>query len=234
MLELRAIRAGYPGNPVLWDVDLRVPQQSVVVLLGANGVGKTTLLNVVSGLLTPTRGSVWIDGVDVTKHRGHKRAQLGLCHIPEGRGIFPTLTVRDNLKMAPRQGGEPFADIVDLVAKAFPVLGRRMSQQAGTLSGGEQQMLSLARAYVTRPRYVLIDEVSMGLSPVLVDETFAFLRKLADRGSALLMVEQYAQRALALADFTFVLSKGRVVFAGEASEVDMERLADDYLGVGVG
>jgi branched-chain amino acid transport system ATP-binding protein len=151
-----------------------------------------------------------------------------VCHVPEGRGIFRSLTVRENLITFRPPGGEDRA--FDLAAEAFPRLGQRMSQVAGTMSGGEQQMLALARAYVQDPRFVLLDEVSMGLAPKIVDEVFEFLELLAKRGSALLLVEQYVARALGVADYVYLLNKGEIVFAGEPDELDADDLAEQYVG----
>ena len=227
-LELRDIVAGYEAATVLRRATIVAPHSSVTALLGANGVGKTTLLRVASGLLAPTAGSVLIDGHDVTRQPPHRRVALGLCHVPEGRAIFPTLTVRENLQLHDRGAiDDPIGTAVD----AFPRLGERLGQLAGTMSGGEQQMLALARAYISGARYVILDEVSMGLAPTVVAEIFEFIRRLAERGVGLLVVEQYIQRALAVADVVYVLRKGAVAFAGEPSELDGDALARQYIGV---
>lgn len=230
MFELRKITAGYGGHVVLRDVTLKVPAGSVVALLGANGAGKTTLLRVASGLLKPVHGSMHIDGVDVTGARPHQLVRRGVCHVPEGRGIFPSLTVRDNLRMQCQAGNEE--EMIAKSVEVFPSLGRRISALAGTMSGGEQQMLALARAYIQNPRLALLDEVSMGLAPVVVDEIFKFLELLAREGSSLLLVEQYVTRALAVADYVYLLNRGRVSFAGEVSEVDADAIAAEYVGSG--
>jgi len=228
MLELRSVTAGYGGATVLRDVTIAVPPSSVVALLGANGAGKTTLLRVASGLLAPASGELVVDG-EVVRDDPHRLVGRGVCHVPEGRGVFPSLSVRDNLTVfAP--GGESAA--IDRAVTAFPRLGERLKQVAGTLSGGEQQMLALARAYVQQPRFVLLDEVSMGLAPVIIDEIYDFLGRLAADGAALLLVEQYADRALALADYAFVLSRGRIAFAGEPVELADADLMSYYLASG--
>lgn len=228
MLELTNVTAGYGDTAVLRDVSLWVPPQSVVALIGANGAGKTTLLRVASGLLKPSEGRMTLDGVDVTGRSPHVLANRGVCHVPEGRGIFPALSVRDNLLI---QAGDGDIDAaVDRAVSAFPILGKKLSQPAGSLSGGQQQMLSLSRAYVTHPAYVLLDEVSMGLAPVVVDEIFAFLAELATQGCALLLVEQYITRALELADYVYLLARGRIEFAGEPGELDAGELMARYLG----
>ena len=231
MFTLDGIVAGYAETTVLRGVSLSVPDASVVALLGANGVGKTTLLRVASGLLRPTAGHMTLDGADVTGHRPHQLAAAGVCHVPEGRGVFPSLTVRENLTLQAGSGGR---DGVDRAVDAFPRLGERMGQTAGTLSGGEQQMLALARAYLANPRVMLLDEVSMGLAPKIVDEIFVFLDRLAHEGSSLLLVEQYVTRALALADYVYLMNRGTIAFCAEPSELVDEDVFARYLGTDVG
>jgi branched-chain amino acid transport system ATP-binding protein len=228
MLELRNVTAGYGGTAVLRDVSLWAPARSVVALLGANGVGKTTLLRVASGLIPATSGQLLLDGEDVTRQRPHDLARRGVCHVPEGRGVFPHLTVRDNLLI--QANGGDVEGAVERAVAAFPILGQKLSQTAGTLSGGQQQMLALSRAYVTDPAYVLLDEVSMGLAPVVVDELFDFLGKLAAQGCTLVLVEQYVTRALALADYVYLMNRGRIEFAGEPDELDSDSLIERYVG----
>jgi branched-chain amino acid transport system ATP-binding protein len=228
VLELRGIHAAYGGTRVLHDVTLVVPPGSVVALLGANGAGKTTMLRVAAGLLTPQAGQLLVDGTDVTGWAPHRIVARGVCHVPEGRGVFPSLTVRENLVVQSRRGHERTA--IEAAAAAFPVLGRRLNQVAGTMSGGEQQMLALAKAYVQSPATVLLDEVSMGLAPIVVDEIFEFLQRLAAGGASLLLVEQYVTKALAMADYVYLLQKGQIVFAGEPGELDGEDLFARYLG----
>ncbi len=228
MLELRHVSAGYGTGKVLEHVDLVVPDGAVVALLGPNGAGKTTLLRVASGLLRPSAGRVLCDGEDVTGASPYAMARRGICHVPEGRGVFPTLSVADNLRLQ----APPAVDrkAMDLAASAFPRLDERRSQLAGTLSGGEQQMLALARAYVSEPSTVLLDEVSMGLAPLIVDEIFDHLRRLAAKGLSLLVVEQYVARALEIADYVYILNRGRICFAGEPAEVRDETVLESYLG----
>lgn len=228
MLSLQGITAGYGATTVLRGIDLVVPDRAVVALLGANGAGKTTLLRVACGLLSPSAGRVFVDGNDVTGRRPHVLQKAGVCHIPEGRGVFPNLTVRENLELqaAPAQRRAGVARAVE----AFPPLGNRLGQLAGTMSGGEQQMLALARAYVQHPHTVLLDEVSMGLAPRIVDEIFEFLSRLAAEGTSLLLVEQYVTRALAVADYVYVLNRGRLSFAGDPSELDQGSVFEQYLG----
>ena len=173
MLRLEGVNAGYGSTTVLRDVSLWVPPSSVVALLGPNGAGKTTLLRLASGLIRASAGRITIGDQDVTRSGAYELAKRGICHVPEGRGVFPNLTVRDNIVV--QATGKNVADAVEKATAAFPVLGRRLGQLAGTMSGGEQQMLALARAYVSSPSYILLDEVSMGLAPLIVDEIFDFL-----------------------------------------------------------
>jgi branched-chain amino acid transport system ATP-binding protein len=230
-LEARGVHAGYGQTTVLRDVSVTVPAGSVVALLGPNGAGKTTLLRVISGFVATSAGSVHLAGDDVTRAKPHRRFAAGLCHVPEGRGVFRGLTVRDNLVMQARRGAE--ADAIERAAAAFPILGERLAQPAGTLSGGQQQMLAMAAAYVRDASLVLVDEASLGLAPIVVDEIFASLERLARTGTALLVVEQYIDRALALADYVALLAQGRVVFWGEPGELAHDEIYARYLGVEV-
>ena len=228
MLELRGISAGYGRSTVLRDVDLVVPDRSVVALLGANGAGKTTLLRVASGLLPPSAGQLLVDGRDLAGSRPHVLTRAGVCHVPEGRGVFRSLTVRDNIALQAPDGDERGA--LERAVTAFPRLGERLNQVAGTMSGGEQQMLALARTYVQSPRLVLLDEVSMGLAPKIIDEIFVFLDLLASQGASLLLVEQYVSRALEVADWVYLMSRGEIVFAGEAAELADRDVFAEYVG----
>jgi branched-chain amino acid transport system ATP-binding protein len=227
MLELRNVHAGYGETTVLRDVSLTVPDGSVVALLGPNGAGKTTALRVISGLIRPAEGEVLLNGEDVRKWKPYERTRKGgLCHIPEGRGIYPSLTVADNITLHALKGGESAA--MERAIEVFPVLGGKLKQLAGQLSGGQQQMLSFVRAYVQQPSLVLVDEASMGLAPVVVDEIFEFLSMIAASGTSLLIVEQYVRRALAIADHVYLLNKGSIVHSGAPDEVD--DLYTHYLG----
>ncbi|HVW32797.1 MAG TPA: ABC transporter ATP-binding protein [Acidimicrobiia bacterium] len=230
-LELRGVSAGYDGHVVLRDVSLTVPERSVAVLLGPNGAGKTTLLRVAAGVLAPQRGSVLLDGADVTGWPAHRLANRGLRLVPEGRGIYRTLSVAENLRLQAPPGAERSG--FDDALSALPRLGERLKQKAGTMSGGEQQMLALARTYAARPDIALFDEVSMGLAPKIVDEIFDHLRELAEAGMALLIVEQYVKRALELADYVYVLNKGRIEFVGEPGELSEAHISASYLGSAV-
>ena len=231
MLTIEGVSAGYAGVPVLRDVSLVVPRSSVVALLGPNGAGKTTLLRVASGLLRPAAGRITLDGEDVTGLASHQLAARGLCHVPEGRGVFPPLSVRENLVLFAAPGTERTA--VDRATEAFPRLKDRLDQAAGTMSGGEQQMLALARAYLSGAPVILLDEVSMGLAPVVVDGIFEFLERVAHEGTSLLIVEQYVNKALAIADYAYILGRGRITFAGDSSELVDEDVFHRYLGIEV-
>jgi branched-chain amino acid transport system ATP-binding protein len=229
MLELTQITAGYSGSKVLHEIDLSVPQASVVALLGPNGAGKTTLLRVAARTLAATSGSIMFDGSDMTKARPHELARAGVCYIPEGRGIFPALTVRDNLLLF--GANSPAKSPLDTAVEAFPFFERRLNSLASNLSGGERQMLALARAWLTKPKVVLLDEVSMGLAPMIVDDVYAFMRRLAADGISLLVVEQYVQRISELADHVYLLRNGRVTFSGPPGNLgSQEEILGHYLG----
>jgi branched-chain amino acid transport system ATP-binding protein len=219
MLELRNISAGYDTGLVLRNVNLIIPDNSVVALLGPNGAGKTTLLRVASGLLKPSSGQLILDGVDMTGKPPEALAK---------RGIFRALSVADNLRLQAGRGST--RDAISRAVEAFPRLGERLKQTAATMSGGEQQMLALAHAYVSQPAVVLLDEVSMGLAPKIVDEIFVHLRNIAAEGAALLLVEQYIPRALELADYVCILNRGRVRFVGEPGEIGEESVIESDLG----
>lgn len=231
LLQLRGIEAGYGDSVVLRDVSLTVPSGSVVALLGPNGAGKTTLLRVVSGFLRPSRGDVLLDGEVITEVKPYRRARRGLCHIPEGHGVYPSLTVRENLVLHTWKRREKAA--IERAVENFPILGQKLNQPAGELSGGQQQMLAVVRSYIDNPRLVLVDEVSMGLAPVIVDQIYEFLAKIVRDGASLLLVEQYVNRALAAADQVCILAKGEVAYAGKPSDV-REDVFEHYLGVAAG
>ena len=226
-LRLEAVSAGYGRVEVLHGVDVVIPDGSVVALLGANGAGKSTALRVAAGLLPARAGRVLVDGTDVTSLAVHARAARGVCLIPEGRAIFRRLTVRENLAM--QVGGRDVAGAIERCVVTFPRLADRLEQVAGTMSGGEQQMLAVARALVTEPALVMADELSVGLAPVIVDEIFAAVESLRARGVSLLIVEQYVERVLELADYVYLLHKGSVAFVGEPSQC-RGSLFEQYMG----
>jgi branched-chain amino acid transport system ATP-binding protein len=228
LLELRSVTAGYGRTTVLREIDITVAAGSVVALLGPNGAGKSTLLRVASGLLSPTGGEVRLLGADVTRRRAHQRARGGLCLVPEGRGIFPNLSVRENLTLQippwKRKAG------YDIALEAFPILKERLSQSAGSLSGGQQQMLALSRCFLSEPKVVLLDEVSMGLAPRVIDQIFEALAHLVRSGVSMVLVEQYVTRALHLADHVYLLGRGQVNFSGTPSQLDEVKLMQHYIG----
>lgn len=228
MLELREVTGNYGGATAVRDVSIEVPDSSVVALLGPNGAGKSTTLRIASGVMRPARGQVLLDGRDVTNLSPFRRARLGVCLLPEGRGIFPSLSVRQNIGLFAPKGKEE--ESLEQAASVFPILGQRRKQLAGTLSGGEQQMLALSRAYVSGPKLVLVDEASLGLAPLVVDEIFSFLKRLISESISVLMVEQYVTRALEMAKTVYVMQKGQVVFGGPPAGLDVERLFGMYAG----
>jgi branched-chain amino acid transport system ATP-binding protein len=228
-LAVDHLTAGYGATTVLWDVSLEVPSASVVALLGPNGAGKTTLLRAASGLIPAAEGRVVLGGRDMTGKGMHEMAREGLCHVPEGRGVFPSLSVKENLTLFSPKKGESAA--LERAAATFPILGKRMRQTAGSLSGGEQQMLAIVRAYISNPRLVLVDEASLGLAPLVIDQLFEFLGRVSREGAALLLVEQYVYRALELADRVYLLNHGRIVYAGTPSDLEGEDIFERYLGI---
>ena len=231
LLELTGVKAAYGRIEVLHGVDLTVPRGSVVALLGPNGGGKTTTLKVISGQMAPTSGCVHIAGRHVNGMAPHRLAKAGVCTLPEGRGIFPNLTVTENLRLL-TYGGQPFEHIETATFAAFPNLATRRDQVAGTLSGGEQQMLAMARCVSSQPALLLLDELSSGLAPQIVERLYDVVRDLARRGTSVLLVEQFTDTALTLADEVVMLSRGTVVFEGAPSTVTDEQLSAAYLGHG--
>jgi len=227
-LELREVTGGYGQTTVLRGVSITVPASGVVALLGPNGAGKTTLLKMVSGFLRPSSGSIRLFGDDAVGIAPYRRFEEGLCHVPEGRGVFRSLTVRENLIMQSRKGEE--AQAISQACEVFPALGRRIGYVAGTLSGGEQQMLAMAAAYVRNPSLILVDEASLGLAPLIVDQVFAFLRQVTSEGAALLIVDQFVTRALEMATTAYVLRQGEITYSGAADELLDGELFSQYLG----
>jgi len=229
ILELRNVRASYGSIEVVHGVNLTVGRGEVVALLGPNGAGKSTLIKVASGILRPSAGQLMIAGRDATGASANALARAGLCTIPEGRGIFPNLTVRENLLMA-TYSGHKLSDIENSTYARFPRLAERRSQLAGTMSGGEQQMLSLARALATDPVILLLDELSMGLAPLIVSELYQQVAAIAAEGVSVLVVEQFARTVLGVADQAVLLAHGTVQAFGKASEIGEDELASAYLG----
>jgi branched-chain amino acid transport system ATP-binding protein len=221
LLELRDVDSGYGPFRALFGVSFSLARGSVLALLGSNGAGKTTVARVCSGLIAPTSGQVLFEGVDVTGRRPYKFAQLGVVHAPEGRSVFASLSVSENLELTFRRtrGRGGVKGALDEAYGLFPRLGERRTQQAGTLSGGEQRMLSLARVLVEKPRLLIADELSLGLAPLVVDEVYRTLETIRSSGTTLLLVEQHVHHALAIADDAIVMTKGEVAYAGPVSEL---------------
>jgi branched-chain amino acid transport system ATP-binding protein len=232
MLSINSLRSGYGKIEVLHDIGLEILQGQIVTLIGANGAGKTTLLKTISGLLRPISGSIAFEGASIMRRPPHKIVGLGISHVPEGRAILKRMTVLDNLRMGAyvRSDSEVGRDIESVLSR-FPVLSERRLQMAGTLSGGEQQMLAIGRALVARPRLLLLDEPSLGLAPKIVTQIFLTLRELKSEGKTILLVEQNARQALRVADHGYVLERGRIVYSGSGQELlNMPEVQRTYLG----
>jgi branched-chain amino acid transport system ATP-binding protein len=229
LLELREVRAGYDGVTVLHGVDLTVAAGQVVALLGPNGAGKTTTLRIAAGVHPVTSGRLLLGGRDMAGANPRDLARAGVCLIPEGRGVFPNLSIRDNLLMM-TYTGRSRQEIEEFTYQRFPVLGKHAARAAGTLSGGEQQMLALARGLATDPAVLLLDELSMGLAPVVVSRLYEHVAEIARQGVAVLVVEQFATAALSIADHAAVLVRGRVALQGRPDDALRNELSDLYLG----
>jgi branched-chain amino acid transport system ATP-binding protein len=235
LLELDRLSVSYGGMKALTDVSLTVPEGCVVALLGSNGAGKTTALRTISGLVRAQSGAIRFRGRNIAGLAPHRVTAKGIIHVPEGRGIFRSLTVEENLQMAGyRRGLHGSPSAIHQAVEMFPVLGERLRQAAGTLSGGEQQMLALARAFAAEPTLLMLDEISMGLAPAINQQLFATIRSVAERGVSMLLIEQYVDAALELADYCYVLEKGRIVDVGEPEDLrTSEALTAAYLGAGI-
>jgi branched-chain amino acid transport system ATP-binding protein len=232
VLEVGALRAGYGALEVLRGVDLTVAAGEIVALLGSNGAGKSTLNNTVCGLYRPFGGTIRFDGRDIGGRASKHIVEAGLVQVPEGRRVFPNLSVRDNLELGSYRRGKPARKRnFDKVLATFPRLGERLRQAAGTLSGGEQQMLAIGRGLMAEPRLLILDEPSLGLSPLLVEEMFALIGRLNAEGLAILLVEQNVVQSLALAHRAYVLENGRIALHGSAAELaEHPDLRRSYLG----
>ena len=228
ILELVDVHAAYGRIEVLRGVDLSVPRGAVMALLGANGAGKTTLLRVISGLMAPTSGHIHLSGAHVNGSSPDALTRAGLTMVPEGRGVFPNLTVEENLWLS-SYSGQPVEKILTEAYSRFPRLKERRRQLAGSLSGGEQQMLSLSRALASDPALLLLDELSMGLAPLIVESLYDSVAEIAERGVSILVVEQFASSALRVADYAAVMHGGRIVDTGEPGEIEA-KLNDLYFG----
>jgi len=232
MLEVNGLNVYYGLIHALHDVSFHVNEGEVVALIGANGAGKTTILHTVSGLLAAKSGSVIFEGKDITKKPGHSIVKLGMGHVPEGRRVFPGLTVAENLRMgAFTRPKNEIAASLEEVYEWFPRLNERKNQPAGTLSGGEQQMLAMGRAMMSKPRILLLDEPSMGLSPLFVGEVFKIIEKVSAAGTTVLLVEQNAKKALSIANRAYVLETGNIIKEGIASDLlNDDAIKKAYLG----
>ena len=233
MLDIKGVNCHYGRIQVLHGIDLAIGEGELVALVGANGAGKTTLLRTLSGLEPASGGSIALDGRDITRHSSDKRVRLGIVQVPEGRQVFAPMSVEDNLIIGGYTRSEAEREqTLEEVYAMFPVLEERRHTAAGTLSGGQQQMLVISRALMARPRLLLLDEPSMGLSPLLVDEVFATISKLRDGGTTIFLVEQNAYMALAIADRGYVLEAGRVTLADEGRALLVnEKVKEAYLGI---
>jgi branched-chain amino acid transport system ATP-binding protein len=235
MLEVEALHAGYGGVPVLRGVALRVADGELVAVVGPNGAGKTTLFNAISGLVTPTSGSIRFAGTDLSTVRPARRAHLGIAHVPEGRQVFPSLSVRENLEMGAytEAGRAAWLRNLERIYSWFPKLAQRAKQLAGTLSGGEQQMLAISRGLASAPRLLMLDEPSMGLAPAMADEIFDRIVAIhRDAKLGVLLVEQRVAEALHYADRGYVLENGRVILEGDHKTLaNDDRIRRAYLGM---
>jgi branched-chain amino acid transport system ATP-binding protein len=235
LLDIADLHVHYGKIEAIGGISLSVEQGEIVTLIGANGAGKTTTLKTISGLRRPSAGTVQFDGQDITGVPGHQRVKLGLCQAPEGRGIFPGMTVLENLEMGAYVRSRRASNELDRVLTLFPRLAERRKQQGGTLSGGEQQMLAIGRALMAEPKLLLLDEPSMGLAPLIVAQIFKILREINDLGTTILLVEQNAVQALALSHRAYVLETGKIVASGPAAQLlDDPALRAAYLGAELG
>ncbi len=234
MLTVKGLESGYGEMQVLWGVDLEVKERSITTVLGPNGAGKSTTLKTIFGVLKPWNGTIEYIGEDITNVPPHKKVELGMTMVPEGRHLFPNMTVEDNLIMGAylKKAEEKLSDSLELVYSLFPRLKEREKQKAGTLSGGEQQMLAIARALMSAPSLILMDEPSQGLAPKLVKEVFETILKLKDEGLTILLVEQNVFASLEISDYAYILHEGKIAFGGSVDEVrESEEIKKAYLGV---
>ena len=233
MLEVKDLEVYYGVIQAIKGVSFEVNQGEVIALIGANGAGKTTILHTVTGLLSPKKGQVLFEGRDITKVPAHKIVSMGMAHVPEGRRVFAELSVYENLKMGAytRKDKSEIEESLANVYKRFPRLEERKNQMAGTLSGGEQQMLAMGRALMSKPKIILMDEPSMGLSPIMVNEIFDIIQAVSESGTTVLLVEQNAKKALSIADRAYVLETGNIVLEGNAKDLlEDDSIKKAYLG----
>ena len=221
MLEVKNLKVHYGVIQAIKGISFEVNEGEVIALIGANGAGKTTTLQTITGMLKPSEGEILFEGQDIVKVPGHKIVSMGMAHVPEGRRVFAELSVYENLKLGAytRKDKNEIAESLAKVYKSFPRLEERKNQLAGTLSGGEQQMLAMGRALMSKPKIILMDEPSMGLSPIFVEEIFHIIREISASGTTVLLVEQNAKKALAIANRAYVLETGNIVLSGDAKEM---------------
>ena len=233
MLEIKDLEVYYGMIQAIKGISFEVNKGEVIALIGANGAGKTTILHTITGLLSPKKGSVVFEGTDITKVPAHKIVSMGMAHVPEGRRVFADLSVYENLKMGAytRKDKNEIEETLKMVYEHFPRLEERKNQMAGTLSGGEQQMLAMGRALMSKPSIILMDEPSMGLSPIFVNEIFEIIQEVSDMGTTVLLVEQNAKKALSIADRAYVLETGKIVMEGKAEDMlNDDSIKKAYLG----
>lgn len=233
MLEVKDLQVYYGMIQAIKGISFEVNQGEVIALIGANGAGKTTILHTVTGLIAPKAGSIVFEGKEITKVPAHKIVSMGMAHVPEGRRVFAQLSVYDNLKMGAytRKDKTEIEESFEIVYKRFPRLEERKNQMAGTLSGGEQQMLAMGRALMSRPNIILMDEPSMGLSPIFVNEIFDIIQEVSASGTTVLLVEQNAKKALSIADRAYVLETGKISLEGDAKVLmNDDSVKKAYLG----
>ena len=233
MLEIKDLKVSYGMIQAIKGISFEVNKGEVIALIGANGAGKTTILHTITGLLNADSGSVTYEGKDITRMPGHKIVSMGIAHVPEGRRVFANMTVLQNLKLGAytRKDKAEIAETLEMVYTRFPRLKERKNQLAGTLSGGEQQMLAMGRALMSHPQIILMDEPSMGLSPIFVNEIFDIIKAVSASGTTVLLVEQNAKKALSIADRAYVLETGNIILEGDAKVLmNDERVKKAYLG----
>ncbi len=233
MLEIKDLKVNYGVIQAIKGINFSVEEGEVIALIGANGAGKTTILHTITGLITPSEGSILFNGTDLTRIPAHKIVSMGMAHVPEGRRVFADMTVYQNLKLGAftRTDKDEIQEALQNVYERFPRLKERSNQYAGTLSGGEQQMLAMGRALMSHPSIILMDEPSMGLSPILVNEIFDIIKSVNESGTTVLLVEQNAKKALSIADRAYVLETGNITIDGKASDLlNDDRIKKAYLG----